>query len=62
MGLHNWPAIDTHAVAPYKQCASMVQMGGDVGALLSAPGWLFIGLPHEVQVIVIFPSNCIDIP
>ncbi len=37
-------------------------MGGDVGALLSAPGWLFIGLPHEVQVIVVFPSNCIDIP
>jgi hypothetical protein len=26
-------------------------MGGDVGALLSAPGWLFIGLPNEVQVI-----------
>jgi hypothetical protein len=22
-----------------------------VGALLSAPGWLFIGLPNEVQVI-----------
>jgi len=21
-----------------------------VGALLSAPGWLFIGLPNEVQV------------
>jgi len=49
MGLHNWPAIDIHAVAPYNQCASVVQMGGDVGALLSAPGWLFIGLPHEVQ-------------
>ncbi|CAK9229528.1 unnamed protein product [Sphagnum troendelagicum] len=31
------------------QCASVVQMGGDVSALLSAPGWLFIGLPHEVQ-------------
>ncbi len=44
------------------QCASVVQMGGDVSALLSAPGWLFIGLPDEVQVIVVFPSNCIDIP
>jgi hypothetical protein len=32
------------------QCANVVQMGGDVGALLSAPGWLFIGLPNEVQV------------
>jgi WD40 repeat protein len=33
------------------QCTNVVQMGGDVGALLSAPGWLFIGLPNEVQVI-----------
>jgi WD40 repeat protein len=32
------------------QCTNVVQMGGDVGALLSAPGWLFIGLPNEVQV------------
>ncbi|CAK9199715.1 unnamed protein product [Sphagnum troendelagicum] len=31
------------------QCTNVVQMGGDVGALLSAPGWLFIGLPNEVQ-------------
>jgi hypothetical protein len=42
--------IDSHVVSLVVQCANVVQMGGDVGALLSAPGWLFIGLPNEVQV------------
>jgi hypothetical protein len=42
----------SRVVTSYKQvCTNVVQMGGDVGALLSAPGWLFIGLPNEVQVI-----------
>eukprot|EP00850_Spirogloea_muscicola_P023742 SM000385S14620 [mRNA] locus=s385:43261:46177:+ [translate_table: standard] len=31
------------------QCTSVVQMGGDVGALLSESGWLFVGLPNEVK-------------
>jgi hypothetical protein len=32
------------------QCVNVVPMGGDVGAMLGAPGWLFVGLPNEVQV------------
>ncbi|KAJ7542306.1 hypothetical protein O6H91_10G100500 [Diphasiastrum complanatum] len=31
------------------QCSSVVPMGGDVGALLSEGGWLFVGLPDEVK-------------
>ena len=34
------------------QCVNVVSMGGDVGAMLGAPGWLFVGLPNEVQVII----------
>ncbi|CAM6106913.1 unnamed protein product [Calypogeia fissa] len=32
------------------ECTNVVQMGGDVGALLSAATWLFIGLPNEVKI------------
>ncbi|KAJ7157842.1 hypothetical protein O6H91_Y547900 [Diphasiastrum complanatum] len=31
------------------KCSSVVPMGGDVGALLSESGWLFVGLPNEVK-------------
>jgi hypothetical protein len=38
------------------QCTSVVPMGGDVGALIYAAGWLFVGLPNEVKVRVKVPS------
>ncbi|KAG0592076.1 hypothetical protein KC19_1G222900 [Ceratodon purpureus] len=33
-------------------CANVAPMGGDVGALIYAAGWLFVGLPNEVKVRV----------
>ncbi|KAG0630698.1 hypothetical protein M758_1G197900 [Ceratodon purpureus] len=32
-------------------CANVAPMGGDVGALIYAAGWLFVGLPNEVKVV-----------
>lgn len=32
------------------QCTNVAAMGGDVGALICAAGWLFVGLPNEVKV------------
>jgi F-box/WD-40 domain protein 7 len=32
------------------QCTNVAPMGGDVGALICAAGWLFVGLPNEVKV------------
>ncbi|BBN17984.1 protein MpC3H30 [Marchantia polymorpha subsp. ruderalis] len=32
------------------ECTNVVPMGGDVGALLSAATWLFVGLPNEVKI------------
>nr|PNR57693.1 hypothetical protein PHYPA_004687 [Physcomitrium patens] len=33
------------------KCTNVAPMGGDVGALIFAKGWLFVGLPNEVKVI-----------
>ncbi|KAL2613612.1 hypothetical protein R1flu_025304 [Riccia fluitans] len=32
------------------ECTNVIPMGGDVGALLSAATWLFVGLPNEVKI------------
>ncbi|MCO5552185.1 hypothetical protein L7F22_005696 [Adiantum nelumboides] len=32
-------------------CAHVFSMGGDVGCLLAEAGWLFVGLPNEVQAL-----------
>lgn len=37
-------------------CTNVAPMGGDVGALIYAPGWLFVGLPNEVKVRAKAPS------
>ncbi|KAI5084772.1 hypothetical protein GOP47_0000941 [Adiantum capillus-veneris] len=33
------------------QCAHVLPMGGDVGCLLAEAGWLFVGLPNELQAL-----------
>lgn len=33
------------------KCTNVAPMGGDVGALIFAKGWLFVGLPNEVKVM-----------
>ncbi|CAI5518083.1 unnamed protein product [Closterium sp. Naga37s-1] len=44
------------------QCVSAASMGGDVGALITNSGWLFVGLPNLVKTWVLASGVQSDLP
>ncbi|GJP40470.1 hypothetical protein CLOM_g150 [Closterium sp. NIES-68] len=44
------------------QCVSVAAMGGDVGALITNSGWLFVGLPNLVKTWVLASGVQSDLP